>query len=147
VRSSLPDIVCIALLAGGLVLALRPNPHGEVNHILPVCVRNWINDGHDEAANLIAFSILGTFALCFERHPRRGAAVPRTLVFRLLRMRAFRMAALMALVCMIEIAQLFIPGRVSDLNDVCTGWSGIFAAWLLAVLLDARAEYRAGAVS
>ena len=52
---------------------------------------------------------------------------------------------LLLLVCAIELVQMFIPGRVADLDDVCTGWSGIFAAWLLAVLLDARAERRRAA--
>lgn len=50
------------------------------------------------------------------------------------------MAALMAMVCGIELVQIFILGRVADLNDVCTGWSGILAGWLLSVLLDSREE-------
>ena len=140
-RPSISDVVCIVLLSCGLVLALRGNPRGEVHHFLPVAVRDWMNDGHDEEANLIAFSILGIFALV----PRRANAGARTGVHRLLGSRAFRMAALMALVCVIELMQMFIPGRVADLDDVCTGWSGIFAAWLLAVLLDARAERRRAA--
>ncbi len=140
-RPSISELVCIALLACGLVLALRSNPRGEVHHILPVAVRNWMNDGHDEEANLIAFSILSTFALV----PRRAVAGTGSGVLRVLGSRAFRMAALMALVCTIELVQIFIPGRVADLDDVCTGWSGIFAAWLLAVLLDVRAERRRAA--
>ena len=139
-KPSFSDLLCIAMLAGGLVLALRPNPRGEVNHILPVAVRNWINDGHDEAANLIAFSILGIFALCPKRKFRREDPAEKSSLIRLLNSRAARVVALMTLVCAIEFAQLFIPGRVSDLNDICTGWSGIFSAWLLSVLLDARAE-------
>lgn len=140
-RPSISDLVCIVLLACGLVLALRGNPRGEVHHFLPVAVRDWMNDGHDEEANLIAFSILGIIALV----PHRGRTAAGPAVFRVLGSRAFRMAALMALVCAIELVQMFIPGRVADLDDVCTGWSGIFAAWLLAVLLDARAERKRAA--
>ena len=140
-RPSISGLACIALLACGLVLALRSNPRGEVHHILPVAVRDWMNDGHDEEANLVAFSILGIIALV----PHRGRTAAGPAVFRVLGRRAFLMAALMALVCAIELVQMFIPGRVADLDDVCTGWSGIFAAWLLAVLLNARAERRRAA--
>ncbi|MFN9367527.1 MAG: hypothetical protein ACK6CT_01985, partial [Planctomycetia bacterium] len=54
--------------------------------------------------------------------------------------RGARLAVLLALVCVIEIVQIWISGRTSSLEDVCTGWSGIFAAWLLSVLRDPRAE-------
>lgn len=132
-RPSISGIIFIALLAGGLFLALAPN-RGNLNYFMPDAVRKWINDGHDEEENLIAFSVLGTFALCYRRRLDSGVGT------RLRDRRAVRMAALMAMVCMIEFVQMFIPGRVADLNDVCTGWSGIFAAWLLSVLLDERGE-------
>lgn len=137
-KPSLSDWLCIALLAGGMVLALRANPRGELNHILPVALRNWINEDHDEAENLIAFSILGVFALSLSRRAPSTAASP---VIHLLQSRAARMVALMSLVCGIELVQFFILGRMPDMKDVCTGWSGIFAAWLLGVLRDARAEH------
>ena len=136
-RPGISGIILIALLAGGLALALAPN-RGNLNHFMPDAVRKWVNDAHDEEENLIAFSVLGIFALCFGRRADRGTAAAGSPVLRLLKSRAVRMAALMAMVCMIEFVQMFIPGRVADLNDVCTGWSGIFAAWLLSVLLDAR---------
>ena len=136
-RPGISGIILIALLAGGLFLALAPN-RGNLNHFMPDAVRKWVNDDHDEEENLIAFSVLGIFALCFGQRADRGTAAAGSPVLRLLKGRAVRMAALMAMVCMIEFVQMFIPGRVADLNDVCTGWSGIFAAWLLSVLLDAR---------
>ena len=142
-RPTISEIICIVLVVAGLAFALRPNPAGNVNHIFPKAIRVWINDGHDEEENLLAFFILGSFALCSGRRSARGASG----AVRLLNSRAVRMAALMALVCAIELVQLFIPGRISDLNDVCTGWSGIFAAWLLSVLLDARAKNSADAGS
>ncbi|MEO6739726.1 MAG: VanZ family protein [Chthoniobacteraceae bacterium] len=118
-----------------------------MNQILPKAVRVWINDGHDEEENLIAFFILGSFALFPSRRSGRAASGARPAAVRWVDSRAVRMAALMALVCAIELVQLFIPGRISDLNDVCTGWSGIFAAWLLCLLLEERAKKQAHAGS
>ena len=139
-RLRFSEIICIALILGGLVLALHPNTRGEVNHLLPAGVVRWINSGHDEEENLFAFLILGTFALCSGRHSERDSGAAGSEIVRLLRSRPARMAALMGLVCAIELVQNFIPGRVADLDDVCTGWSGIFAAWLLSVLMDERAK-------
>ena len=138
-RPGVPLLVCIAMLAGGLFLALAPN-RGNLNYILPDAVRKWINDDHDEEENLIAFFLLGSCALCSDRRPKNGLGAARGKVLRLPGTRAARMAFLMALVGAIELVQIFIPGRVADLNDVCTGWSGIFAGWLLSVLLDSRTE-------
>ncbi|MEO6787892.1 MAG: VanZ family protein, partial [Chthoniobacteraceae bacterium] len=93
-----------------------------------------------DCMNIGAFLTLSIFGLCFQREPRRDAAnTRRPALLRVLESRGIRVAGLMALVCAIEFVQLFIPGRVGELHDVCTGWSGIFAAWLIAVLFDARA--------
>ena len=139
-RLRISELICIALILGGLVLAMQPNTRGEVNHLLPAAMVKWINDDHDEEENLLAFSILGIFALCFGRHSESGTAGAGSVAARWFRSRAARMAALMVLVCVIELVQNCIPGRVADMDDVCTGWSGIFAAWLLSVLLDARVK-------
>lgn len=139
-RLRFSEIICIALIVGGLVLALHPNTRGEVNHLLPADVVKWINNGHDEEENLFAFLILGTFALFSGRCSERDSGGAGSKVVRLLRSRPARMAALMGLVCAIELVQNFIPGRVADIDDVCSGWSGIFAAWLLSVLLDERVK-------
>lgn len=138
-RPGISALLCIAMLAGGLFLALAPN-RGNLNYFMPDAVRKWVNDNHDEEENLIAFTVLGSCVLCFGRRAesRNAAAAPK--VLRLLGSRAVRVAALMAMVVVIECVQMFIPGRVADLNDVCTGWSGIFAGWLLSLLLDSRDE-------
>lgn len=138
-KPGIPALLCIAMLAGGLFLALAPN-RGNLNYIMPDAVRKWVNDDHDEEENLIAFTLLGSCVLCFGRRAERRIAAAAPKVLRLLGSRAVRMAALMAMVCVIELVQMFIPGRVADLNDVCTGWSGILAGWLLSVLLDSREE-------
>ena len=139
-KISIPTLIVLAGLAAGLALALVPNTHGALYAFLPAGLRRWVAE-HDDPVNIIAFLTLSIFALCFQREPRRVRAdTKRNAVLRLFESRGVRAAALMALVCTIELVQFFIPGRVADLQDVCTGWSGIFAAWLIAVLLDARAE-------
>jgi hypothetical protein len=93
------------------------------------------------AANILGFFTLSLFALCFQREPPRDAKDIRRLApSRIFESRGMRVAGLMILASAMELVQIFIPGRVAELRDVCTGWSGIFAAWLIAVLLDARAK-------
>ena len=140
-KPSVPALIFSAGLAAGLWLALTPNVRGEMHFFLPMELRHWVHE-HDDFANIAAFLCLAIFGLCFQRNPQRGGkSAARPAMFRLLEKRAVRVAGLMALVCAIEIVQIFIPGRVADLQDVCTGWSGIFAAWLLSVILDVRAKF------
>ena len=137
---SIPTLIFHAGLAAGLTMALVPNTHGTPYAFLPAGLPRWIAE-HDDPANIIAFLTLSIFALCFQREPRRlRSDTKRNAVLRLFESRGMRVAGLMGLVCMIELVQLLIPGRVGELQDVCTGWSGIFAAWLIAVLFDAREE-------
>ena len=138
-RPGIPALLCIAMLAGGLFLALAPN-RGNLNYFMPDAVRKWINNDHDEEENLIAFTVLSSCVLCLGRHSqsRRAASHPKPRRF--LSGRSVCVSALMAMVVVIEFMQMFIPGRVADMNDICTGWSGIFAGWLLSLLLDSRGE-------
>jgi len=143
VKVSVPVVAFAASLVAGFALALIPNLHGDLYGFVPSGLRHWIY-AHDDAANISAFLVLSIFALCFRRESRRDAAdTGRIAPARIFERRGMRVAGLMALVGAIEFAQIFIPGRVAELHDVCTGWSGIFAGWLIAVLLDARTERRA----
>lgn len=138
-KPGIPALLCIAMLAAGLFLALAPN-RGNLNYFMPDAVRKWVNNDHDEEENLIAFTLLGSFVLCLGRRRDCTTATADSRVLRLLRSRTVLAFALMAMVCAIELVQMFIPGRVADLNDICTGWSGILAGWFLSVLLDSREE-------
>jgi hypothetical protein len=131
-----------ALFLGGLVtglwMALVPNRHGALNNFMPDLLRRWVNE-HDDEANMAAFFLLTVVALRLPVAARKSGTTLPAVILHVQRRPLARVAALMLLVCSIEIAQRFIPGRVGELQDVCTGWSGIFAAWMLSVLMDVRA--------
>lgn len=111
-------------------LTLMPN-HGHAHfRIVPMPLYRWlVGPEQDWLVNIIAFGFFAVVVFTVGRKSRwRGAGL----------------AALFALVCAIETVQIWIPGRTSSLDDVCAGWSGIFAAWLFAVLWDACAENGGG---
>ena len=119
-------------LAVGLAMAMLPNRHNNPHQFLPLDLRRWVHT-HDDAANIAAFFLFASVGLRLPlSHAKAGMGSPSH--------RLGMVVALMTLVCGIEWVQHLIPGRVADLKDVCTGWSGILAAWLLAVLRDPRAE-------
>ena len=125
-------------LAAGLLMALVPNIHGDRHSFLPRSFRAWVHE-HDDLENIAAFFLLTTVALRLPVTARKSGATFPGVMLQVRERPLARVAALMLLVCGIELAQWFIPGRVPELQDVCTGWSGIFAAWMLAVLMDVRA--------
>ena len=136
-KTALVKMTFIVCLAAGLMMALPANRHGALHMFLPESLRRWVNE-HDDAANVMAFFILAAVALRLPcAQAKGGTTLPAVILQRLVHPLA-RVAALMLFVCAIEFTQSFIPGRVSELQDVCTGWSGIFAAWLISVLLDVR---------
>ena len=130
-KNFLLKMIFLGGLALGLVMSLAPNRYHHFNMFLPAELRSWVN-ANDNAANLGAFFLLASVALRLPRlRVRDGSRLPAAVV-RLIESRLGAVAALMLLVCAIEFAQIFIPGRAADIQDVATGWSGIFAAWLLA---------------
>lgn len=119
-------------LAVGLAMAMLPNRYNNPHQFLPLDLRRWVHR-HDDAANIAAFFLFASVGLRLPlSHAKAGMGSPSH--------RLGMVVALMTLVCVIEIVQIWIPGRASSLEDVCFGWSGILAAWLLAVLRDPRAE-------
>ena len=127
-------------LTAGLLMALLPNPHGDRHTLLPRSFRAWVHE-HDDLENIAAFFLLTSVALRLPLTRGKSGTTLPVVVLKILDQPLARVAALMLLVCAIEFAQFFIPGRVADLQDICTGWSGIFAAWLLAELLGESAQY------
>lgn len=145
-------MLLLLLLGAVLYLALMPsNGHPRFRVVSPPVYR-WFAE-HDDFNNIAAFGGLAMVAFLVggRSHGRKNAGVSGAFA-RMFASRTSRLAGMLAMVCILETLQNWIPGRVSELQDVCTGWSGIFAAWLLSVLLDERvrtcrrAPLRAGAL-
>lgn len=119
-----------------IYLTLMPNSGHSRFRIVPLPLYRWLAaPEHDDVVNIAAFGFLATIVFLVGRNPdSRGDGLLAAIFAR----RTVRLAGLLALVCGIEIVQKWIPGRTSSLQDVCTGWSGIFAAWLLCTVLAPR---------
>jgi hypothetical protein len=124
-------VTVVVVLAAICYLALVPNARGEFLGFLPQKLRRWICE-HDDFNNVTGFAVLGlvVFRVGSRGLTDRGTGVV-AIFRRIFAYRIARLAALMVLVCVFELSQFVIPGRMSSLQDVCTGWSGLFAAWLV----------------
>lgn len=119
-------------------LTLMPNYGRTRFRIVPIPLYRWLAaPEQDWFVNVVAFGFLAVVVFIAGENSAAGGESKSVGIFA---RRGARLAALLALVCVIEIVQIWIPGRTSSLEDVCFGWSGILAAWLLAVLRDPRAE-------
>ena len=120
--------VFLLALATILLFALEPNRYNSRLHELPRPLAHWLNE-HDDFANYFAFAVFGAIVFALPR-----SASPTSLfskILAILSREPVRLVLLLALVSGLEIAQLWIPGRVSSLRDVTTGSSGVLTAWLL----------------
>ena len=119
-------------LCAVLYLALMPNNGHARFRIVPLPVYRWLEaTWHDDLGNIVAFGFLAcvTFLLGVPPAERENGGIGAAFA-RMFAGPTARLAGLLAMVCTIELLQRWIPGRTSSLQDVCTGWSGIFAAWL-----------------
>jgi hypothetical protein len=124
-------VTLVVVLAVICYLALVPNARGEFLGFLPQKLRRWICE-HDDFNNVTGFAVLGLVAFRIRGSGLTDRGTGVAAIFRrIFAYRIARLAALMVLVCVFELSQFFIPGRMSSLQDVCTGWSGLFAAWLV----------------
>ncbi len=142
VAAVLLKVCFFGALAAGLFLALFPRYRCVFHESWPKPIRTWLNES-DDAVNVIAFFVLASIGLRMQRLVAAGKRC-RTGTAALLVNPAVMVGALMLLVCAIEFVQVFIPERVGDLQDICTGWSGIFSAWLVFFLQDTRAAKPGG---
>lgn len=94
-------------LAATLYAGLKSTPEMRTFPALPPAWGDWL-DEHDFFKNACGFAVLAVAShLAFSRRVGRNVLVLATLVVA------------------IEIAQLFLPGRHSDANDVAAGWLGV----------------------
>ena len=139
--------ITLSLLVLGAVtyLALVPHNGRELTRLLPPKVYRWFAE-HDDFNNIAAFFVLGLCVFRIRVEERAGG--PGGMLARIFRSSVTRLVALMALVCLFEFLQLGIQGRFSafgpasshyyygttPFRDIHTGFSGVFAAWLLSTL-------------
>ena len=131
---SLDALVKVAFWTSlGVVLfyTLRPSLYGERVHGMPRAVASWIKL-HDGASNVLMFVVLGSLGFWYGWRPRPTAADPIAGLSPVRRnRRCLRMIGFLGLVALLELAQVWIPGRVCDWQDIAAGWAGILIAWLL----------------
>jgi VanZ family protein len=110
-----------ALLLAGLALlamaylALRSSPFVAEVPWIPTALGEWA-DRHGIFRNTVAFFALGLFAFGLV-----GRRWPHAL-------------ALALFATLIEVAQIWIPHRVFDLQDIAASLAGLALAWLLVCL-------------
>ena len=123
----------VFLISLGVVIfyALRPSLHGERTQGIPHALAFWINL-HDGGSNVLAFAALASLGF-WSSELRHGPALEsrgaKDLAAR--NQGGWRLVGLLSLVVLLEVAQIWIPGRVSDAKDVAAGWVGVLLAWCL----------------
>jgi glycopeptide antibiotics resistance protein len=98
---------------------------------LPSTFAGWVAL-HDEWSNVLAFLILTFLGLLANAESPRFVDRP-----------AVRVTGAVLLVLLIEVLQLWIPGRVFDPRDIAAGWAGVLGGWLLARFF-LKNEWRTG---
>ena len=133
-------LLFFGMLTVVLYFALVPNVHHDIFQILPAPLRHWCGV-HDDFNNFAAFAVLGLlgFGLGSKVRPRVGVANSGPWTAAVANSR-LRLSTLLALVCALEVAQIWIPGRDSSLHDVATGWAGVLTAWIFYAVLGRRAS-------
>jgi colanic acid biosynthesis glycosyl transferase WcaI len=127
-RASLRTTVLVVfwfLTAAILWLTLEPTPGGGRAHELPRALSDCLN-GHDSLSNFLAFFTFSATAFWLGHNPRKIADASADKIFRKQRE---HFLFLLGFVALLEFAQIWIPGRVSDLSDVAFGWMGVALAW------------------
>ena len=126
----------VGAVAAVLYFSLVPNVRGDLYRIFPWTAAFWFGM-HDDLANLAAFAVLGAAGYWVSRRLTGAIGGKRSGLAGAVRShRALVAAGMLLLVCAVEVAQIWIPGRYSSLWDVAVGWSGVLGAWLLCAVCD-----------
>lgn len=119
-----------------LYFSLVPNVRGDLYRVFPWTAAFWFGM-HDDLANLAAFAVFGAAGYWAGRWLRGAIGGKRQGLAGAIRSyRALVLAGMLLLVCALEVAQIWIPGRYSSLWDVVVGWSGVTGAWLVCAVCD-----------
>ena len=143
---SLRGISRACLLGSGpliLYLSFVPNPRGAMYEFLPSQLARFAGY-HDNLANFAASAVLSGSAFWALRG-RAGAFPERKFTARIWTAgRPIRLFGLLLFPCIVETAQLFIPGRFSSVQDVLNWWAGTGSAWLISAVLESWIIVAAG---
>ena len=115
-------------LAGIFVLALEPNTHNNRLWMFPRPMARWL-DEHDDFANFFAFAVFGSITFALPRVKAGDSVASKTAAF--FSNEIAQLVWLLLLVSGLELAQHWIPGRISSWRDVETGSAGVISAWIL----------------
>jgi glycosyltransferase involved in cell wall biosynthesis len=124
-REIVPSLLCGVAIIAALFFTLRPGNHGQRAQGIPNTIGYWLNE-HDQLANTLGFLVLSVISFS----AKLWSSSPRDRTIFALVPRAF-LLGFFAL--MIEVIQLWIPGRYCDWRDILMGWGGIFVAFALFV--------------
>ena len=111
----LATVFCLAVV---LFFALKPNPEVPPG-MAPVQVRVYLNS-HDAMRNQLAFGLLGIAALF--------SLMTKSF---LNRRQVWAISLIALLIPVVEIAQIWMPERHADIDDVLNGWLGLGLACAL----------------
>ena len=118
-RTTLQVVLALALAAVVAFLALRTSPYLQYVPWMPRRIGVWA-DSNGIVRNIAAFFVLGLAAAY------------------LVSRRWWCFAALCAFATAIEVAQLWIRGRVFDWRDILASMAGVTLAWAIACTLRRR---------
>ena len=123
-----------------LYFALVPNVHGNIFRILPSPLRHWC-DVHDDFNNFVAFAVLGFLGFRLDSSSRSKVGASSEVASAVAATNGrLRLVAFLGFVAALEVAQIWIPGRHSNLRDVAFGWAGVLTAWIFATVLARRSR-------